>query len=71
MTHGRCHVTDQNIQIEGKNYSRTVFDHVLRADSSHDEMYTAFLADTIASVFAGNDATVLAMGAKANGVFFD
>ncbi|CAI2354611.1 unnamed protein product [Caenorhabditis sp. 36 PRJEB53466] len=63
----RCHLTDQHFQIEGKNYSRSVFDHVFRPESSQEDVYAAFLTDTINSVFAGNDATVLAMGAKANG----
>lgn len=67
VAYGRCTVTDQHIQIEGKNYSKATFDHIFKTNATQDDMYSAFLSDTINSVFAGNDATVLAMGAKANG----
>uniref|UniRef100_A0A8R1I339 Kinesin motor domain-containing protein n=2 Tax=Caenorhabditis japonica TaxID=281687 RepID=A0A8R1I339_CAEJA len=66
VAHTRCHFTDQHVQIEGKSYSRAVFDHIFHPESTQDDLHSAFLADTINSVFAGNDATVLAMGAKTN-----
>ncbi|CAI5453120.1 unnamed protein product [Caenorhabditis angaria] len=66
----RCQLSEnqQNLCVEGKNYSRGVFDHVFWPDSSQDDISHAFLHDTIKSVvLQGNDATILSMGSKSAG----
>ncbi|CAB3396921.1 unnamed protein product [Caenorhabditis bovis] len=63
----RCTIGDNQLNIEGKNYSKSVFDNIFGPDNSPTSIGEAILNDTISSVLAGHDATILAMGAKSTG----
>ncbi|CAD6186782.1 unnamed protein product [Caenorhabditis auriculariae] len=55
------------ITIDGKVFSKNAFDHVFLPENPQEEVCCKFLPDMVTSVFNGQDAAFVAIGAKSPG----